>query len=496
MAKLVLFTLVLQVLTSQYDNARSGANTSETTLTPANVNSRQFGKIFSLHVDGDVYAQPLYVPNLSIPGKETHNVLYVATEHDSVYAFDADGREAEPLWHVNFLKSGTGVSTVPARDANCPFISPEIGITPTPVIDGKTGTLYVLARTKESAGLLKEPRYAHRLHALAITTGAEKFGGPVEINAAAFDGLRENPRAALLLANDQIYLTWASACDVGPYHGWVMAYDAHTLRQTAVLNTSPDDRQSGIWQSDMGPAADEAGAVYVATGNGKFDVTAGGRDYGDSLLKLGIQGRGIAVRDYFTPFNEKRLTDEDLDLGSGGPTLVPPHFVVIGGKDGVLYLLDRDRMRVDRPGSERKELQSVRPGGGIYAAAAYWNGHLYVLGRTDYLSDIPLRNGQFSERPVARGTGRFESATPVISANVTANGIVWLIENKAWNGEDKPAVLHAYDAANVAREIYNSEENSARDRAGLTLRFTVPTVANGRVYVDAKGEVDVYGLLR
>lgn len=484
-----------QVLTSQYDNARSGANLRETVLTPANVNARQFGKTFSLHVDGDVYAQPLFVPNVTIPGKGTHDVLYVATEHDSVYAFDADGREEQPLWHVSFLTSGA--STVPARDANCPFIDPEIGVTPTPVIDPSTGTLYVLARTKESEGLLKGSRYAHRLHALAITTGAEKFGGPVEIATNGFDGLRELPRSALLLTAGQIYLTWASSCDVGPYHGWVMAYDASTLRQSAVWNTSPNDRQSGIWQSDMGPAADDTGAVYVATGNGKFDAASGGHDYGDSLLKLTLKGNGFAVRDYFTPFDEKRMADDDLDLGSGGPTLVPPHFVVIGGKEGVLYLLDRNHMRIDRPGSARKELQSMRPGGGIYSAAAYWNEHLYLTSGHD-LSDVPLRAGQFSDQPVVKATRKFsnQAGSPAISANGSADGIVWVIETKEWNGENRPSILHAYDAADMTREIYNSEMNSARDRAGLTLRFTMPTVANGRVYIGTKGEVNVYGLLR
>ncbi len=497
--------LFAQVLTSQYDNARTGANLHETTLTPANVNSRQFGKIFALPVDGDVYAQPLYVPNVAIPGKGTHNVLYVATEHDSVYAFDADGRETEPLWRISFLKPG--ISSVPASDANCPFITPEVGITPTPVIDGKTGTVYVLARTvlartvlartMASHGAFTGSHYVHSLHALAMTTGAEKLGGPVQISASGFDGLRENPRAALLLANDRVYLTWASSCDVGPYHGWLMAYDAHTLRQTAVVNTSPNDRQSGIWQSDMGPAADEAGFVYLATGNGSFDAGSGGRDYGDSLLKLGMKANTLVVRDYFTPFDEKRLAEDDLDLGSGGPVLIPPHYVAIAGKEGVLYLLDRERMRIDRPGSARKELQSMRLGGGFYAAPAYWNGHLYFLATDDYLSDLPLQNGQFTNQTVVKGTRKFANpgASPVISANGTTNGIVWLIETKTWNGADKPAVLRAYDAANVARELYDSEMNGARDRAGLALRFTVPTVANGRVYVDAKGEIDVYGLL-
>jgi hypothetical protein len=339
MARLVLSTLLLtlalraQVLTSQYDSARSGANNHETTLTPANVNSKQFGKAFSLHVDGDVYAQVLYVPDVPIPGKGTHNVLYIATEHDSVYAFDADGRVTEPLWHVSFLKRGVG--TVDASDVSCFFIDPDIGVTPTPTIDIETGTLYVLARTKESEGLLKGSDFVHRLHALAITTGMEKFGGPNAIEPKGFNPLRQLPRAALL-ANHQVYLTWASSCDVWPYHGWVMAYDAHTLRQTAVFNTSLGEGQSGIWQSDMGPAADESGAVYVETGNGRFDVTSGGFDYGDSLLKLGLEGHNLQVRDYFTPHDKSRLDSADLDLGSGGPMLLPGHFVLIAGKSGTL----------------------------------------------------------------------------------------------------------------------------------------------------------------
>lgn len=471
--------LPAQVLTSQYDNARTGANVHETTLTPTNVNASQFGKVYTLHVDGDVYAQPLYVPNLALPGKGTHNVLFVATEHDSVYAFDADGRQTDPLWHTSFLQSG--ISTVPASDANCPFIDPEIGITPTPAIDLKTGTIYVLARTKESHGLLTGSSYAHRLHALAITTGVEKFGGPVEISAEGFDGLRENPRAALLLANDQVYLTWASSCDIGPYHGWLMAYDAHTLRRTALLNMSPKEGQSGIWQSDMGPAADDAGTVYVATGNGAFDANSGGHDYGDSLLKLTLKGPTLAVRDRFTPSDPKRLADEDLDLGSGGPTLVPPHFIAIGGKDGVLYLLDRNRLG-GKP-------SAITPGGGIYSAPAFWNGQIY-LSSGDRLSALPMRNGTWSDQP-AMHTRPFANpaGSPSISANGAENGIVWVIETKAWNGAGRPAILHAFDAANVTRELYRSDD------AGPTLRFTMPTVVNGRVYVGLKNEVDVYGLL-
>ena len=493
MARLVLCALLVtlalraQVLTSQYDNARTGANNHETTLTPANVNSKQFGKVFSLRVDGDVYAQPLYVPSVPIPGKGTHNVLYVATEHDSVYAFDADGRTAEPLWHVSFLKRGVG--TVDASDVSCFFIDPEIGITPTPAIDIETGTLYVLARTKESEGLLKGSGFVHRLHALAITTGAEKFGGPTAIERKGFNPLRQLPRAALLLSNHQVYLTWASSCDVASYHGWVMSYDAHTLRQTAVFNTSPGESQGGIWQADMGPAADESGAVYVATGNGIFDANSGGFDYGDSLLKLGLEGHDLQVRDYFTPPDESRLNAADLDFGSGGPMLLPGHFVLIAGKSGKLYLLDRNRMRAP--------LQFYNVGGGAYSAPAFWNGHVYFLPSQYYLRDFLFTNGHLSDLPIGNGARKFGNpgATPAISANGNTNGIVWLIETKAWNGGDKPSILHAFDASNVARELYNSEENSARDRAGLTLRFTVPTIANGRVYIGTKKEVDVYGPL-
>ena len=320
-----------QVLTSQYDNARSGCTQRETALTPRNVNARQFGKLFSMPVDGSIYAQPLYVPRLEIPAKGVHNVIFVATEHDSVYAFDADGGSTEPLWKISFLDQQKGVTTIPARDVSCPFIEPEIGITSTPVIDLRSGTIYVLARTKEKNGTFSS-RYVQRLHALAVTTGAEKFGGPVEIKASVkgsgagssngqivFEPLRENPRAALLLANEKVYLTWASSCDVGPYHGWVMAYDAHTLAQVAAFNASPDADDSGIWAGDTGPAADPAGNIFVATGNGRFDAVSGGRDYGDSLLKLGLAGPQLLVRDYFTPFNQQELDAEDKDLGSGGP---------------------------------------------------------------------------------------------------------------------------------------------------------------------------------
>jgi hypothetical protein len=491
-----------QPLTAQYDNARTGATLHETTLTLFNVNAARFGKVFSYAVDGDVYAQPLYVPAVTIPGKGVHNVVFIATEHDSVYAFDAEGKPAEALWRVNFLNSGANLSTVGARDVSCPFITPEIGITPTPVIDLNSGTLYVLARTKEGGGSFSMGSFVQKLHALAITTGVEKFGGPVEIKAPDFDAQRELPRAALLLTGGQVYMTWGSSCDVGPYHGWVMAYDASKLTQTAVFNTSPDAGESGVWQSDNGPAADEDGNVYVATGNGKFTVAANGRDYGDSLLKLRPAGGKLNVLDYFTPFDEKALNKDDADVGSGGPIVVPrqqgsPGLVMIGGKSGDFYVLDRARLGKYQTSGNSHAVQVIHFRDGIYSAPAYWNGHVYILAGGDYLSDFALDNGKLAARPRAMSDQRFANpgATPAISANGNRNGIVWLTETKTWNGRDKPAVLHAYDAANVARELYNSEQNSGRDRVGLTLRFTIPTVANGRVYVNAKRRVDVYGLL-
>jgi hypothetical protein len=518
-ALLFAFQVFAQVTTSQYDNARTGANLSETVLTPQNVNPSQFGKLFSLPVDGDIYAQPLYLPQLDIPGKGKHNVVFVATEHDSVYAFDADAASSAALWQVNFLSPEHGVTTVPARDVRCPFIRPEVGITCTPVIDRVTKTIYVLGRTKEADGS-SQARYIQRLHALDVATGAEKFGGPVVIQATvkgkgkgtsngevSFDPLLENPRAGLLLVGGRIYVAWASSCDVGPYHGWVMAYDARTLAQVAVFNTSPDADEGGIWQGDVAPAADSQGDVFVVTGNGAFDASSGGRDYGDTILKLGVDHNNFVVRDYFTPSDQAGLNEKDLDLGSGGPILIPdqpgphPHLLIVAGKGGGLYVVDRDRMGKFNQPNNIHAVQVLQlknpPADSGFGAPAYWNHRLYLLLSNDVLKVFALDRGQLSREPVAQAATRFidPGAIPTVSSNGTRDGIVWVIETKGWRAPDRPAVLHAYDAMNVARELYNSEQNSARDRAGMTLRFTIPTVINGRVYVEAKKELDVYGLV-
>ncbi len=500
-----------QMTTSQYDNARTGANLHETTLTPQNVNPEQFGKLFTLKVDGDVYAQPLFLAGVEVPGKGRHDLIFIATQHDSVYAFDAYGSPSTPLWQVSFLKDGE--STIPAYAVQCPFIVPEVGITSTPVIDAKSGTLYVLVRSEQTHFMT--PNYIHqRLHALAVTTGVEKFGGPVEIHASvpgsgsgtiggkiAFDPLRENPRAALLLSNGTVYLTWASSCDVGPYHGWVMAYDAQSLKQKAVFNTSPDADDSGIWASDTGPAADKDGSVFVATGNGSFDVAKGGRDYGDALVKLSFDGQNLRPADYFAPFNVDQLDANDGDLGSGGPMLLPdqpgahPHLAVVGGKAPLLYVLDRDRLGHYRPGSNLHAVQTIPTVGGIYGSTAYWNHHVYVLSDGDALRDYEVINGRLTPKAASSFKFADNSATPTVSANGDKDGIVWVMSSKGWNSADRTAVLHACDAANIAHELFNSNQNAARDQAGKALRFNIPTVVNGHVYVGAKKEVDVYGLL-
>jgi hypothetical protein len=331
-------------------------------LTPQNVNRKQFGRLGAFKVDGAVYAQPLFVPSLRIPGRGTHDVLFVATEHDSVYAFDADRPSDPPLWQVSFLDPKRTITAVPAEDVQCPFIRPEVGITSTPVIDLKTGTLYVLARTMVNHTFRRNEYFQH-LHALAITSGAEKFAGPKLIAGSAdgrgagadnghisFDALRENPRAALLLAGGSLYLSWGSSCDVDPYHGWVMAYDAGTLAQKAVLNTTPDGSEGAIWASDSGPAADDGGQIYVPTANGTFDASAGGRDYADSVLKLALEGASFRIRDYFTPHDQQELSDADQDLGSCGPLLLPdqpgphPHLLVQATKGAMIYVIDRDAM--------------------------------------------------------------------------------------------------------------------------------------------------------
>jgi len=501
-----------QVTTSQYDNARTSATLNEKILTPQKVDAQRFGKIGAFKVDGPVYAQPLFVPNVEIPGKGTHDVLFVATEHDSVYAFDANRPGDPPLWQLSFLDNARGTIPLSEDMVQCPFIRPEVGITSTPVIDIKTGTLYVLARTAIRHAVGANEYFQH-LHALAITTGVEKFGGPKLITASvpgrgagrsdrqvAFDPLHENPRAALTLANNMVYLTWASSCDVDPYHGWVMAYDAQTLAQKAVLNVNPDGSEGGIWLSDAGPAVDSEGNLYVPTGNGTFDATSGGRDYGDSVLKL--DGSSLAVRDYFTPFDQADILAGDSDVGSSGPTLLPDqsgphrHLLLQPTKHSVLYVIDRDQMGKFHADSDAIP-QRIRMGGEGFGAMAYWNGHAYFAASDDVLRDYAIKNGQLTLNASSATKFGNPVATPTVSSDGNRNAILWAVATKIWNGpETTAAVLYAFDVAKLGQPIYTSEQNSQRDRAAMAARFVIPIVVNGRVYFGTRSEVEVYGLLK
>ena len=494
------------VLTYHNDNSRTGQNLNESVLSPANVTQSKFGKLFSYPLDGQVFAQPLYVYKVPIDG-QNHNVIYVATEHDTVYAFDADNKASSALWSVSFLNSAEGVTPIPSSDLDSP-INPEIGVTSTPVIDGNSGTLYVLAATKENGN------YVHRLHALDITSGAEKFGGPVVIQGSVpgsgsgssngqitFQTKIQLQRPALLLSKGVIYLAWASYNDHGLYHGWVMAYDASTLHQIAIWNDTPNGERGGIWQSGCGLSADSAGNVYVATGNGTFDAYAGGTNYGDSFIKLTLNGSSLSVTDYFTPFNQQTLSDEDSDLGSSGLVLLPdqagvnPHLGISAGKEGKIYLVNRDHLGKFQSDNDSQIVQSIpdalgtTPDDRNFSSAVYWNGSVYFVGNTDAIKQFQLNSGLLSTSPVSQSSHQFGyTGTSSISANGSGNGILWTMEAGG-------SVLHAYDATNLANELYNSKQAGSRDFFGSAIRFNPPTVANGKVYVAGQTEIAVFGLL-
>lgn len=497
------------VLTYHNDLGRTGQNLNETLLTPASVSSTTFGKLFSDPIDGQAYAQPLYVPNVTITGQGTHNVAYVATENDTVYAFDAD-RAGSALWHTSLLLNGG--SAVASGDTSCDQIVPQIGITSTPVIDLTSNTLYAVAMTKEGA------TYFQRLHALDITTGQEKLGGPVVITATVpgtgagnsggnitFDAFSQLNRPGLALVNGMVYIAFGSHCDIGPYHGWVFAYSASNLTQAGVYNVTANGSQGAIWQTGDAPAVDSGNNLYVMTGNGTFDADTGGVDFGDSFLKISKSGSSLTLSDYFTPFNQANLDSSDQDVGSGGPLVLPdqsgahPHLLVGASKPGTIYLLNRDNMGHYCNGcsSDTQIVQSLPSAiGASFGTPAYWNGNVYFLGVGDFLKAFSVTNGMLSTSPtsLAPTTFGYPGATPSISASGTTHAIVWALQNDA--AGSGPAVLHAYDATNVATELYNSNQAAgSRDAAGVAVKFTVPTVVNGKVYVGTSSELDVFGLL-
>jgi len=500
------------VVTYKNDLARTGQNLTESVLTLANVNATSFGLLRTLAADGKVDAQPLYLAALTVQGA-AHNVVFVATESDSVYAYDSD--TGTLLWHVSLLASGETVNDLPA--SNCQQVAPTIGITSTPVIDrgaGAHGIIYLIAMSRAGGS----GAYHQRLHALDVTTGAELLGGPVDIAATyptlggttSFDAAQYAERAALLLLNGTLYTSWTSHCDEPPYTGWIIAYSASTLAQSAVFNVAPNSGGVGpsIWMSGGGPAADAAGNVYVLTANGAFETTLDANgfpnqgDYGNSFLKLSIAGGALAVSDYFTMYNAVSESGSDRDLGSGGIMLLPDltdsggvvrHLAVGAGKDGNLYVVNRDAMGHFNGNTNKiwQELPGVL-GGGVWSTPAYFNGAIYYGPNSGALSAFAVQGAKLSAAPASSTTVRFAypGTAPAVSANGSGNGIIWAHENT------NPAVLHAYDAANLAHELYNSSQAAnGRDQLGAGNKFITPMIADGKVFVGTQSGVAVFGML-
>jgi hypothetical protein len=500
------------VLTYHNDIARTGQNLTESTLTTSNVNSAQFGKLGFYPVDGLVDAEPLYASNVAVPSNGTHNVLIVATEHDSVYAFDADS--GATLWHLSMLKSGETTSD----DRGCGQVTPEIGVTSTPVIDrtrGPNGAVYVVAMSKSGA------TYYQRLHALDLALGTELFNGPADVQATypgtgdnssggnvVFDPAQYKERAALLLLNGVIYTGWASHCDIRPYTGWIMGYSESTLAQTSVLNVTPNGNEGAIWMAGAGLAADSSGNIYFLDANGDFDTSLNASgfpsngDFGNAFMKLSTTGNQLAVADYFEMDNGVSESGSDTDLGSGGMIVLPDlkdgsgntrHLAVGAGKDSNLYLVNRDSMGKFSPSNNNniyQELGGALPGG-VWAMPAYFNNTIYYGSVSSPIQAFTITNAKLSISATSQTATSFgyPGATPSISANGASSGIVWAVEN------NNPAVLHAYNATNL-NELYNSNQASAgRDQFGPGNKYITPMIVNGKVFVGTPNGVAVFGLL-
>jgi hypothetical protein len=522
------------VTTQHNDISRTGANAGETILTPANVNISSFGKLFSYSVDGWIYAQPLYVAGVTlgtgtVQAGTTHNVAFVVTQHNSVYAFDADsntGANANPLWHLSLTPAGE--KTVPNNDLSCGDIVPEIGSSSTPVIDLTTNTIYVVAKTTPD-----DTNFYQRLHALDITTGLEKFGGPVVLSGSVsgtgngssngilnWDPKWQHNRASLLLLNGVVYIGTGSHCDNGPWHGWILAYNAATLKQTGVWSSSPNSLGSGIWGGGSGLAADQPtgkpyGRIFVGTGNGTFDAVAptytNSMDYGDSIVKLDLNNgmptmnaSGTVVGDDFTPHNQANLNNADEDQGSGGTVLLPNDKLAQVGKSGTIYILNRESLG-GYNANNTKDPGEAAYIGGVWGNSAYWNGSLYVWGQNDHLKAFSYTNGVLSGNPTSTSSesagpnsGSY-SPTPSVSANGTTNGIVWSLKTDNFASQGRE-ILYAHDASNVASLLYSSgstgsETNYNRDNPGNSVKFIVPTIINGKVYFGSEAQFNVFGLL-
>jgi hypothetical protein len=496
----------VRVLTYHNDVARTGQNLQETFLTPSTVGSDAFGKVGFLATDGLVDAEPLYVSNLIFAG-HPHNVLFVATEHDSVYAFDAD--TLAELWHVTVLLP----NEVPSDDRHCAQVSPEMGITATPVISltGEQPVMYLVAMSKDAEG-----SYFQRLHALDVRTGAEIPGSPTTIEAeypnlqgtTTFDPKQYKERAALLLQDGIIYTTWASHCDEGSYTGWIIGYNATTLQQANVLNITPNGTDGAIWMSGSGPAADAQGNIYFLDGNGTFDTTLDASgfpvhgDFGNAFLKLSNTGGKLIVADYFNAHSTEHDSDRDADLGSGGALLVPDvqdgsgktvQLALGAGKTNKIYVVDRNALGKFNAKNDNALYQKLEHvlGGPVFSTPAYFNNTVYFAAVNDTLKAFPIQNAKVGSQPASRTTAHFAypGATPSISANGDSDGIVWVVEAR---GSDA-GVLHAYDASDLTREFYSSGKTNGRD-AFSDNKFITPMIANGRVFVGTLTGVAVFGL--
>jgi hypothetical protein len=501
-------TSTVNVLTYHNDVARTGLNVNESTLTAANVKSASFGLVGNLSVDAGVDAEPLYVSNLTLAGG-VHNVVYVVTENDSVYAFDAD--TLAQLWHVSVL----GANETASDNRGCGQVSPIIGITSTPVIDlsaGTHGEIFLVAMSLDNGG-----SYHQRLHALDVTTGAEISGSPTTIQATfpmtngttTFDPKQYKERAALLLLNGVIYTTWASHCDDGPYTGWIMGYNETTLQQVSVLNVTPNGNEGAIWMAGDGPAADSSGNIYFLDANGTFDDTLNSSglpehgDYGNAFIKISTAGNSLSVTDYFTMFNTDAESSADEDLGSGGEMLLPDvqdtqantwHLAVGAGKDGHIYVVNRDLMGKFNSSNDSaiyQEIDSNGLSGGVWSMPAYFNNVVYYGAVGDHLRAFSIANAKLSTPASSLSATSFgyPGTTPSISANGTSAGIVWVVEN---NGG---GVLHAYDATNLGTELYNSNQAANSRDHFADNKFITPMIANGKVYVGTPNSVAVFGLL-
>jgi hypothetical protein len=502
------------VLTYHNDVARTGQNLSETTLTPSNVNAAKFGKLFLATLDGVVDAQPLYVAGVAIQGQGIHNVLIVATENDSLYALDADS--GAQLWKVPLLRSGE----TPSDDRNCSQVSPQIGITSTPVIYLKPGTtqgaVFAVAMSKDASG-----NYHQRLQKVDLATGHRLING-VEVNAkypgtgegsqggfAIFDPKQYKERSGLLLLNGVVYLAWASHCDINPYTGWVMGYDAATLASTSVINVTPNGSEGAIWGAGAGLAADSNGFIYFLDANGTFDNTLNAQrfpangDFGNAFIKLSAAGGSLSVVDYFTMDNTSSESNKDIDLGSGGALVLPDmtdaggtvrRLAIGAGKDSNIYLVNRGNMGKFNSHNDNaiyQELDGALPGG-IWSMPAYYNGRVYFGAVNGPIREFQFSAARLPSTPTSMTTESFPypGATPSISANGTTNGILWAVESNS------NAVLHAYAANNLAQEIYNSSQAAGgRDDFGAGNKYMVPTIANGKVYVGTPTGVAAFGLL-